>query len=519
MSDNTDETNRGLLQQEAKTNTQCLGAEPIPEQAPTTEQLLQELRIHQIELEMQREELRRTSAALELSQSHYMDLYDFSPVGYITLTPEGVILEINLTGAKLLGLERGKAIHRRFAQFIPDEHKDRWYQLCLLVKQQGGKHSCELPIQSEDGTQLYIHIDLCLHKEASYDSQLLYVVLTDITEQKHAQEALRLVTTSMEMQDGIIVTDVRRVILSVNEAFSRITGYSADEAIGLTPSFLRSGPDNESFYQVLWTSVERYGYWQGEVIEQRKNGEEIPVWLTITAVTGTDGTITHYVKSLTDIRIQNQAEKILLDARERLENQVITSKTELEKIKRETEEINTVLNVLLKRRATDISDSRLALTHAIDSKEDLEKIKQENEEINTVLNVLLKRQAADISDSQAALAREVEETILPFLKKLRSANTGRTQNMHLINILEANIKQLVKTYGCAATLPAAYQQLTPVEMQVASMIRQGLPTKVIAKALNAAPETISTHRKHIRKKLGLNSKASNLYSYLLSLTE
>lgn len=477
MSDNADETNQSLQQLEAKTKAQCLSVEPTQEQAPTTDQLLQELRIHQIELEMQREELRRTTAALQLSQAHYMELYDFLPVGYITLTPEGVILEINLTGAKLLGMERNKAIHRRFAQFIPEEHKDRWYRHCLLVKQQGGKQSCELPIHSEDGAQLYVHIDLCLHKEASYDAQLLYVVLTDITEQKHAQETLRLVTTSLEMQDGLIVTDVRRVILSVNEAFSRITGYSADEAIGLTPSFLRSGPDNESFYQVLWASVERYGYWQGEVIEQRKNGEEIPVWLTITAVTGTDGTITHYVKSLTDIRVQNQAEKILLDARERLKNQVATSTM------------------------------------------DLEKIKQKDEEINTVLNVLLKRQAADISDSQIALAREVEETVMPFLKKLRSANTGRTQNMHLIGILEANIKQLVKTYGCAPTLPAAYQQLTPVEMQVASMIRQGLSTKVIAKALNAAPETISTHRKHIRKKLGLNSKASNLYSYLLSLTE
>jgi DNA-binding NarL/FixJ family response regulator len=105
------------------------------------------------------------------------------------------------------------------------------------------------------------------------------------------------------------------------------------------------------------------------------------------------------------------------------------------------------------------------------------------------------------------------------LKRLKGASTGRAQTSSLINILETNLRELVKSYGRAASLGAAYQQLTPIEAQVASMVRQGLATKAIAKTLNVSSGTVDIHRKHIRKKLGLDSKAINLHSHLVSLTE
>ena len=201
------------------------------------------------------------------------------------------------------------------------------------------------------------------------------------------------------------------------------------------------------------------------------------MWLTLTAVTDAEGEITHYVGSFTDITVQKQAEKVLLEARQRLENQVATTKEELEKRKEETTEINAALKVLLKHRETDKSDA------------------------------------------QSALLCEVEETIMPFLKKLKGASTGRRQTTRLISILETNLQHLVESYGSATTLSAAFHQLTPVEIQVASLLKQGLSTKLIAATLNIAPGTVSIHRKHIRKKLGLDGKANNLHSYLKSLTE
>ena len=144
----------------------------------------------------------------------------------------------------------------------------------------------------------------------------------DITEQKQTEVALRIAAAAFETQDGILVTDARNIILRMNKAFSHITGYSAEEVIGVTPSFLRSGLYDEDFLQAIRASLARDGYWQGEVWGKRKNGELFPLWLTLTAVTDTNGEITHYVVSFKDITVQKQAEKILLEARQRLENQV-----------------------------------------------------------------------------------------------------------------------------------------------------------------------------------------------------
>jgi DNA-binding CsgD family transcriptional regulator len=112
----------------------------------------------------------------------------------------------------------------------------------------------------------------------------------------------------------------------------------------------------------------------------------------------------------------------------------------------------------------------------------------------------------------------VDGTVLPFLKRLKKASTDRNQT-RLINIIETNLQQLVKFYGRDTHLSSVYQKLTPAEIQVASMVRQGIPTKLIAATLNLSSGTIGIHRKHIRKKLGLDSKEINLYSYLSSLVE
>ena len=477
MSNNDDQHRRTQLLK-ASAEAQLTGdkaTEKLPP-APATDELLQELLVHRIELEMQNEELRRAHLALEASHEHYRELYDLAPVGYLTLTAEGVIAEINLTGAKLLGMARKQLMNRRFAKVVDDEYKDLWYRHFMHAKQSVEKHSCELPFRTEHGITLYYHLD-CQYVAKDDASPLLRVVLTDVTERKQIEDELRIAAAAFESQEGIIVADANKIILRVNRAFTRITGYSAKEAIGKPPAILRSDRHSEDFYQQLWASVVSDRYWQGEIWNKRKDGEIYPVWQTVTAVTDTDKVITHYIGAFTDITQRKQAEKVLLDARQRLENQVATTQDELANVKEETAEVNAALNILLRYRD------------------------------------------ADKSDAQLALSQEVESTVLPFLKKLKKTCVGRTHSTHLVDVLEANILDLVQSYGRPASLAAIYQQLTPVEAQVASMIRQGLPTKVIAMALNSSPGTISIHRKHIRKKLGLDGKTNNLSSHLQSLSE
>jgi DNA-binding CsgD family transcriptional regulator len=122
------------------------------------------------------------------------------------------------------------------------------------------------------------------------------------------------------------------------------------------------------------------------------------------------------------------------------------------------------------------------------------------------------------SNAKNALSVEVEAIIMPLLETLKEKSADPLQTTLLIKLLETNIQHLVKAYGNASSLVVAYQCLTPVERLVAAMVRQGLPSKEIAMALTISPGTVSIHRKHIRKKLGLDSRVTNLQSYLMSLS-
>ena len=123
-----------------------------------------------------------------------------------------------------------------------------------------------------------------------------------------AQE-LRIAAVAFESQESMMITDANNIILRVNQAFTRITGYTAEEAVGKTPRLLKSGRHNADFYQAMWQTLHRTGTWHGEVWDKRKNGEVYPAWLTISAIEGEDGVVTHYVGTHLDITERKAAEE------------------------------------------------------------------------------------------------------------------------------------------------------------------------------------------------------------------
>ncbi len=131
---------------------------------------------------------------------------------------------------------------------------------------------------------------------------------TDITERKQAEEQLQIAAAVFDSQEGMVVTNAEGVILRVNRAFTEISGYTAEEAVGQTPRLLKSGRHNADFYRKMWTSINRNGSWQGEIWDRRKSGEEYPKWLTISAVKDDNGVVTHYVGTHFDITERKIAE-------------------------------------------------------------------------------------------------------------------------------------------------------------------------------------------------------------------
>ncbi|MES2072108.1 MAG: EAL domain-containing protein [Pseudomonadota bacterium] len=126
----------------------------------------------------------------------------------------------------------------------------------------------------------------------------------------HKTEAdLRVAATAFESQEGMVITDATNVILRINRAFTDITGYTANDAVGRELSIFDTGRHDADFYADIWKTIHRDGSWQGEIWNRRKNGEAYPEWLTITAVKGAAGNITHYVSALTDITQRKAAEE------------------------------------------------------------------------------------------------------------------------------------------------------------------------------------------------------------------
>ena len=180
--------------------------------------------------------------------------------------------------------------------------------------------------------------------------------------------------------------------------------------------------------------------------------------------------------------------------------------------------VRSALELRLKESEKILLDSRNRLKEQVgEMASQLKELKDEFEDVNTTLKVLLKNRDMDKSTAQNALVREMSQEVAPFLLKLKKSVRDRKQ-IRLLGVIENNLQQLASSYGNTNAYTLLSWQLTPVEIQVASMIKQGLSTKDIATALSLSPETIHVHRKHIRKKLGLSSKAANLRSHLASLS-
>lgn len=299
------------LREEAEKRLALAATEKQEDKLIITADLFHELQIHQIELEMQNEELRRAHIALEASRDLYVDLYEFAPVAYLTLNTDGMITEINLAGEKLLGINRSKLVHRRFARFVATQDKDRWYRLFLRIKSglnylAKEEQSFDLLLKCNNEEMIHARLD-CVRKVNSHGALALRIALIDITLLKLAEAELRIAATTFESQEGIFITDAHSVILKVNQTFSHITGYSADEAIGHTPRLMKSGVQDAFFYETLWHKLKENGVWQGEIWNQRKSGEIFPQWMIISAVLNSDSIVTNYVATFTDTSTQKAA--------------------------------------------------------------------------------------------------------------------------------------------------------------------------------------------------------------------
>ncbi|MDP3478124.1 MAG: PAS domain S-box protein [Desulfoprunum sp.] len=225
---------------------------PPPRTKEATQRLVYELEVHQIELEMQNAELLQARDELEISRNTYAELYDFAPVGYFTFDTHGLIREVNLAGAQLLGIERGLLANRLFSSFIADaDGREIFSSHLKSVLQRQGMQRCEIRLTRKDGTVIYGQLQ-SVAMEAAEENKDGYILtsIVDDTARKQLGDALQQAHDNLE----VIVQERTRELLRVNELLS----LEIDERNRLYDALRNS---EERFKQV----AESAGEWIWEV--------------------------------------------------------------------------------------------------------------------------------------------------------------------------------------------------------------------------------------------------------------
>jgi PAS domain S-box-containing protein len=174
-------------------------------------QALHELRVHQIELEMQNEELRRTQAELDASQARYFDLYDLAPVGYFTVSDQGLILEANLTAATLLGVARGALAKQPLSIFVLPEDQDIYYQHRKQLFETGAPQVCEVRMVRKDTAVFDARLEATAAQDAD-GRRVCRAMMSDISERKQAEEKLK---DTLEHLRKVVGTTIQVMVSAV----------------------------------------------------------------------------------------------------------------------------------------------------------------------------------------------------------------------------------------------------------------------------------------------------------------
>ncbi|MES2075633.1 MAG: EAL domain-containing protein [Pseudomonadota bacterium] len=247
-------------------------------------------------------------AALLAEQSAILDNVMFG----VMFVRQRHIVSVNRRCEELFGYAPGSMVGASTAILFPDSVDYEAAGARQYPTLAAGEYfNEERHYRRRDGTLFWCLVSGCAIDQSRANEGSIWVY-ADVSARKEAEEKLRLSATVIEhIADGVVVLDAAGSIVAVNPAFSQITGYSEQEAIGKDRTLTRSGRHDEAFYEQMWTEQMTTGFWRGEIWNQRKNGELYLEWLTVSAVRDHRGVATHYVGVFSDITKAKESQEKL----------------------------------------------------------------------------------------------------------------------------------------------------------------------------------------------------------------
>ncbi len=278
--------------------------------------LIHELEVHQVELEMQNEELMEARSAARDIAEKYANLYEFAPAGYFTISVNGRIVEINLSGTQMLGKTRSQLQNSLFGFHVSTDTRSIFNQFLKRVFKHNEKESCGVTLEADGNMPVYAH----LTGVSVENGEHCLLTAVDITERKLAEDkAKQLAAIVQSSEDAIIGKTLDGIITSWNKGAEKIYGYAESEMIGNTISLLALSENDDEIPAILDRIKSGQVIQHYETLRRRKDGSEIQVSLTISPILDSDGKITAASTIARDITMRKLAEQQLVVAKEKAE--------------------------------------------------------------------------------------------------------------------------------------------------------------------------------------------------------
>jgi PAS domain S-box-containing protein len=390
---------------------------------------------------------------------------------------DGRYVDCNKEFEEYIGVHRKDIIGKSVYQLHPRDVADKYHEMDLALFSEPGRQIYEYPIIYSDGNKHDVVVNKATYQNAEGAIVGLVGVMVDITERKRAEE--KLMISEQKYREVFEYVPVGlyhfsadgRTFLEANNQAAKNVGYESPEdlmqSITDIGALIYQNPESieETLRLINETgSIERY-----EVKCRHKDGRQVLLSTNIRAVKDGTGKVLYYEGTSEDITELKTAEEELANYRKGLEK---------------------IVNIQ---------------THEL-------KEKTKNlEETNITLKVLLSHQEEKRRDDEERFVLNINDQILPFVEKLKSTNLDEGQRVYL-NIIEERLGEI------ASLMRKKFNQfnLTPMEVEVASLVREGRATKDIAKIIGIAASSVNTYRNNIRRKLGINNVKANLQSHLRS---
>ncbi|NOY69815.1 MAG: PAS domain S-box protein [Deltaproteobacteria bacterium] len=407
------------------------------------------------------------------------------------------ITYVNKAAIELWGAQNESELIGKNALEIAVSESQAREVLCAIIE--NGKWEGEIIGRRKDGRPITTILSANLVYDDDNVPVCIMASLLDISDRKKMEQELRIKDFAVSSSiNAMVIGDLAGNITYVNDAFLYLWGDdNKNDLIGKpATSFAR----DQALAATVLSGIIEKGKWSGEIEGVRKDGRILTVQLSANLVTNGQGEPICLLASFVDITDRKTAEIKLAKANHELEDRVAERTQDL---------------VAANEQLVAEIEERKEVESSLRIKEEELKIKTENlQETNTALKILLRQREEDRKEMEEKVLANVKGLVIPYLEKLKSICGNKTQATY-INIMETNLHEIISPY--LKKLSAHYNNFTPLQIQVADLVKAGKSTKEISEVLNISDRAVEFHRNNIRAKLGIKNRKVNLQTYLLSL--